>query len=61
VRRNKHSSFPEEMNRTLAGHIADIHFAPTPAARDNLAPEGISDHVYATGNIVIDALFLCLK
>nr|MDQ3004644.1 UDP-N-acetylglucosamine 2-epimerase (non-hydrolyzing) [Chloroflexota bacterium] len=33
--------FPEEMNRVVTGHISDLHFAPTPGARDNLLREGI--------------------
>ncbi len=54
---NKHSPFPEEMNRKLTGSIADIHFAPTAASRDNLLREGISaDAIHVTGNTVIDAL-----
>jgi UDP-N-acetylglucosamine 2-epimerase (non-hydrolysing) len=54
---NKHSPFPEEMNRKLTGSIADIHFAPTTASRDNLLREGISaDAIHVTGNTVIDAL-----
>ncbi|QHE78401.1 UDP-N-acetylglucosamine 2-epimerase (non-hydrolyzing) [Hydrogenophaga sp. PBL-H3] len=54
---NKHSPFPEEMNRKLTGAIADIHFAPTAASRDNLLREGISaDAIHVTGNTVIDAL-----
>lgn len=54
---NKHSPFPEEMNRKLTGAIADIHFAPTAASRDNLLREGIAaDAIHITGNTVIDAL-----
>ncbi|WP_200959381.1 MULTISPECIES: non-hydrolyzing UDP-N-acetylglucosamine 2-epimerase [unclassified Hydrogenophaga] len=54
---NKHSPFPEEMNRKLTGSIADVHFAPTAASRDNLLREGISaDAIHVTGNTVIDAL-----
>ena len=54
---NKHAPFPEEMNRTLTGSLADIHFAPTSASRDNLLREGIAaDTIHVTGNTVIDAL-----
>lgn len=54
---NKYAPFPEEMNRCLAGVIADIHFAPTKWAADNLLREGIdSGTIYITGNTVIDAL-----
>ena len=35
--------FPEEKNRVLAGHLAELHFAPTPRARLNLLREGIDD------------------
>jgi UDP-N-acetylglucosamine 2-epimerase (non-hydrolysing) len=49
--------FPEEMNRVVADHIADLLFAPTPQARDNLLREGISAaKIRVTGNTVIDAL-----
>ncbi|MFQ5746586.1 MAG: non-hydrolyzing UDP-N-acetylglucosamine 2-epimerase [Gemmatimonadota bacterium] len=49
--------FPEEINRRVAGVLADLHFAPTAAARDNLLREGIpTDRVLVTGNPVIDAL-----
>ena len=49
--------FPEEMNRVMAGRVAALHFAPTPAARDNLLREGVADDCIAvTGNTVIDAL-----
>lgn len=57
----KYSPFPEEINRTLTGHIADIHFAPTPEAAMNLKKEGISKGVYMVGNTVIDALYWGLE
>ena len=53
---DKYSPFPEEMNRKLVGDIADLHFCPTAANRDNLAREGIEGGVFLTGNTVIDAL-----
>ena len=53
---DKYSPYPEEMNRTLVGDIADLHFCPTEANRKNLAGEGITDGVFITGNTVIDAL-----
>jgi len=58
---NKYAPYPEEMNRILAGHLADLHFAPTERAKENLCREGIEDHVYVVGNTVIDALFLTLE
>ena len=55
---NKKSPFPEEINRTITGHIADYHFAPTQTSYDNLRNEGISkEDILITGNTVIDALF----
>jgi UDP-N-acetylglucosamine 2-epimerase (non-hydrolysing) len=55
--RDKHRPYPEEMNRHLTGVIADYHFAPTTWARDNLLSEGVPpDHIWVTGNTVIDAL-----
>lgn len=54
---NKYSPWPEEMNRRLAGSIADVHFAPTETARNNLQHEGVCDgSIHVTGNTVIDAL-----
>lgn len=49
--------FPEEMYRRLTGVLAEIHFAPTPGARDNLVKEGVDpSRVFVTGNTVVDAL-----
>ena len=53
---DRYSPFPEEMNRTLVGDLAELHFAPTKANRDNLLAEGIQDGIFITGNTVIDAL-----
>lgn len=53
---DRYSPFPEEMNRTLVGRLAELHFCPTQANRRNLAAEGIEKGVFVTGNTVIDAL-----
>ena len=54
---DRYSPFPEEMNRRLVSALADVHFAPTPAARANLRREGIATGaIHVTGNTVIDAL-----
>ena len=54
---NIYSPFPEEMNRKLTGAIGTYHFAPTSTSESNLLKENInSDHLYVTGNTVIDAL-----
>lgn len=59
---NKYSPFPEEMNRHLTGVLADWHFAPTSAARDNLVKENIDpDRIFVTGNTVIDALLATVR
>ncbi len=52
---NPNSPFPEEMNRTLTGHLATIHFCPTERNRQNLEREGITKNVFVTGNTVIDS------
>jgi UDP-N-acetylglucosamine 2-epimerase (non-hydrolysing) len=54
---DKWQPFPEEVNRRIAGVIADLHFAPTEWSRQNLLREGIaSELIKVTGNTVIDAL-----
>lgn len=54
---NKQSPFPEEVNRQLTGIIADLHFAPTEQAKENLLLENKSSKtIFVTGNTVIDAL-----
>lgn len=52
-----YSPWPEEANRTITGHLARYHFAPTDSSRQNLLRENIPDsHIFVTGNTVIDAL-----
>lgn len=58
---DKYSPFPEEMNRSLTGRIATLHFAPTENNRRNLAIENVTENVYVTGNTVIDAFQTTVK
>ena len=52
---DKYAPFPEEINRRIAGVVADLHFAPTDWARDNLLAEGIKpETIFVTGNTSID-------
>lgn len=54
---DKWQPFPEEVNRKIAGVVADLHFAPTEHSRQNLLREGVPDwRIVVTGNPVIDAL-----
>lgn len=53
---DKYSPFPEEMNRTLVGDIADLHFSPTRANAENLRREAIMGEIFITGNTAIDAM-----
>ncbi len=58
----KFTPFPEEINRKIADTLADLHFAPTEAAKVNLLAEGAAnDSIFVTGNTVIDALFAIVK
>ena len=59
---NKYSPYPEEMNRTLTGSLADYNFSPTTTAKANLLKENVKeDTIYVTGNTVIDALRATVK
>jgi UDP-N-acetylglucosamine 2-epimerase (non-hydrolysing) len=59
---NRWSPFPEEINRVFTTRIADLHFAPTPWAADNLLQEGApAENVLVTGNTVIDALQIAVR
>ena len=58
---DKYSPFPEEMNRTLTGRIAELHFSPTANNKENLRKAGITKNVFVTGNTVIDAFQTTVK
>jgi UDP-N-acetylglucosamine 2-epimerase (non-hydrolysing) len=58
---DKRQPYPEELNRLLTGQIADLHFAPTNRAKENLVRENTPPPtIFVTGNTVIDALFHCV-
>lgn len=58
---DRYSPFPEEMNRSLTGRIAELHFSPTENNRCNLENENIKNNIYVTGNTVIDAFQTTVK
>ena len=45
---------PEELNRVVADHVSRMHFAPTQAAADQLAREGITSNVHVVGDVMVD-------
>jgi UDP-N-acetylglucosamine 2-epimerase (non-hydrolysing) len=50
-------TMPEETNRVMADHISDMLFAPTEVSARNLRAEGLpEEHIYVTGNTVVDAV-----
>lgn len=54
---DKWQPFPEEINRKVAGAVADLHFSPTESAKRNLLYEGVSkDTIVISGNTAIDSL-----
>lgn len=58
---DKNHPFPDEMHRRLMDDLADLYFAPTTRARDNLLREHHpAEQIYVTGNTSIDAVRKCL-
>src|SRR5260370_1673700 len=54
---NRRHPFPEEINRPFVGLLADLHFAPTERARQNLLRDGVTENsIFVTGNTIVDAL-----
>ena len=54
---NKWAPYPEEANRRIAAVLADLNFAPTIDARNNLLAENVPGHsIFVTGNTAIDAI-----
>jgi UDP-N-acetylglucosamine 2-epimerase (non-hydrolysing) len=55
--RSRDRAMPEEHNRVLTDHLADVCCAPTDISRRNLEEEGIAaERVVVTGNTVVDAV-----
>jgi UDP-GlcNAc3NAcA epimerase len=54
--RSFNRSMPEEHNRVLTDHAADLLFCPTQMAVDNLTREGITCGVHLVGDVMYDAL-----
>lgn len=60
--RHKYAPFPEEVNRQMVSNLADLHFAPTKGAANNLLQESKSpDSIIITGNTAIDTLELTIQ
>jgi|LakMenEpi03Aug12_release.lakeMendotaPanAssembly.Ray.scaffolds.fasta_scaffold237271_2 UDP-N-acetylglucosamine 2-epimerase (non-hydrolysing) len=54
---NINEPFPEEFNRQAISRIADLNFAPTENAKNNLLNEGILKHkIVVSGNTIVEAL-----
>lgn len=49
-------SMPEEVNRVVSDHVADLLFCPTETAVKNLAAEGVTGGVHLVGDVMLDAL-----
>lgn len=59
---DKYYPFPEEINRVFADAVCTYHFAPTDTSCDNLVKSQIpKEHIYKTGNTVIDALLYTVQ
>lgn len=59
---DRYSPFPEEINRRVASLLSTYHFAPTETARQALLHEHVpEDHIFVTGNPVIDALKMIIS
>jgi UDP-N-acetylglucosamine 2-epimerase len=54
--RSFNRAMPEEHNRVLTDHVADVLFCPTQTAVENLAHEGITRGVYNVGDVMYDAV-----
>ena len=50
-------TMPEELNRVVTDHLADLLFAPSREGVANLCREGVSpDKIHFVGNVMIDSL-----
>lgn len=54
--RSYNRAMPEEINRIVTDHVANLHLAPTHNAVQILAKEGIVDTVEMVGDLMVDLL-----
>ena len=54
--RSFNRSMPEELNRVATDHLSDLLLAPTKAAYEHLADEGLSERAEITGDVMVDVL-----
>jgi UDP-N-acetylglucosamine 2-epimerase len=54
-------AMPEEVNRRVTDHLADVLFCPSQSAVSNLAAEGVSTGVHLTGDVMFEAMLHTLS